>query len=367
MSRAATIGAIAAGGASVFAIAGVAVARYAVLGRRRPMRAVFRADAGTVVLPRMDATVQPRTFGLRLGRRLFRVQEIVRVDAAVVERRVERCDLDGAAEVYFVGDVFGRESPLARSAIAYSGEVEGISFVHWDLMPETATERDLWFIHVHGMGAAPSSTLRSVESVREAGNPSTIVSLEASADIDKRGRGMAVEHVRRVVAAIDHAIQQGAKRVVMVGWSYGARLVLDAADRQPAVAGVVLISPMFDLLDVLRLVATRQRLPKPLIAAAATVLSTPVVCRLAGIDRPIGDGLDLASAPRALIFHSRGDATVPIEITRSAVAAFGEVDLVEFPPSPHTLEWNRDPELFGRSILAWLEQAEVAEVLHGAR
>ncbi|KZE92379.1 hypothetical protein AVP42_02533 [Agromyces sp. NDB4Y10] len=315
----------------------------------------------------MDATVQPRTFGLQLGHRLFRVQEIVRVDAAVVERRVEHCNLDGAAEVYFVGDVFGRESPLARSAIAQAGEVEGVPFVHWDVVPDDASERDVWFVHVHGMGAAPSSTLRSVESVREAGYPSTIVSLEASADIDKRGRGMAVEHVRRVVAAIDHAIQQGATRVVMVGWSYGARLVLDAADRRPDVAGVVLISPMFDLLEVLRLVATRRRLPKPLIAAAASVLSTPVVCRLAGIDRPIGDGLDFAAAPRALIFHSRGDATVPIEITRSAVAAFGEVDLVEFPPSPHTLEWNRDPELFGRSILAWLEQAGAAEVLHGAR
>lgn len=366
MSRLATIGAIAGGGASVFAIAGVAVARYAVLGRRRRMRAEFRANAGTVVLPRMDATEQPRTFGLQLGGRLFRVQEVVKVDACTVERRVQRCDLDGAAEVYFVGDVFGRESPLARSAIAHTGEVEGIPFVHWDVVPDDA-ERDVWFVHVHGMGAAPSSTLRSVESVREAGYPSTIVSLEASADIDKRGRGMAVEDVRRVGAAIDHAIQRGAERVVMVGWSYGARLVLDAADRRPDVAGVVLISPMFDLLEVLRLVATRRRLPKPLIAAAATVLSTPVVCRLAGIDRPIGDGLDLAAAPRALIFHSRGDATVPIEITRSAVEAFGEVDLVEFPPSPHTLEWNRDPELFGRSILAWLEQAGAAEVLHGAR
>jgi pimeloyl-ACP methyl ester carboxylesterase len=315
----------------------------------------------------MDATVEPRTFGLQLRRRLFRVQEVVRVDTSTVERRVERCDLDGAAEVYFVGDVFGRESPLARSAIAHTGEMEGVSFVHWDVMPDPAGKRDVWFVHVHGMGAAPSSTLRSVDSVREAGYPSTIVSLEASADIEKRGQGMAVAHVRRVVAAIDHAIQQGATRVVMVGWSYGARLVLDAAESRPDVAGVVLISPMFDLLHVLRMVATRQRLPKPLIAAAATVLSTPVVCRLAGIDRPIGDGLDLASAPRTLIFHSRGDATVPIEITRSAVAAFGEVDLVEFPPSPHTLEWNCDPELFGRSILAWLEQAGSAEVPHGAR
>ncbi|GAA4045908.1 alpha/beta hydrolase family protein [Agromyces indicus] len=367
MSRLAAIGAIAAGGAAVSAIAGIAVARYAVLGRRRPMRAVFRADTGTVALPRMDATVQPRTFGLQLGRRLFRVQEIVRVDASTVERRVEHCDLHGPAEVYFVGDVFGRESPIARSAIAHTGEMEGISFVHWDVVPDDASERDVWLVHVHGMGAAPSSTLRSVESVREAGYPSTIVSLEASADIDNRGRGMAPEHLHRVLAAIDHAIQQGATRVVMVGWSYGARLVLDAADRRPDVAGVVLISPMFDLLHVLRLVATRQRLPKPLIAAAAAVLSTPVVCRLAGIDRPIGDGLDLASAPRTLIFHSRGDTTVPIEITRSAVAAFGDVDLVEFLPTPHTLEWNRDPELFGREIREWLCRLDDGGVEYGAR
>lgn len=357
MSRLARIGAIAAGGASVFAIAGVAVARHAVLGRRRPMRAVFRADAGTVMLPRMDATVQPRTFGLQLGRRLFRVEEIVRSDTSTVERRVERCDLDGAADVYFVGDVFGRESPLARSAIAYTGEVEGISFVHWDVMAETALERDVWFVHVHGMGAAPSSALRSVESVREAGYPSTIVSLEASADIDKRSRGMAPEHLHRVLAAIDHAVNSGARKVVLVGWSYGARLALEASALRAAIAGAILIAPMLDFMRAFSLVAAQRRLPAALIACASAVLRTPIFCRLAGTREPIEPLRAPQSLPPLLVIHSQADQSVPFELSRELLEATPVARLIEFPDSPHTLEWNADPDRFGSEVRGWVDSA----------
>lgn len=357
MRGAATIGAIAAAGASVFAIAGVAVARYAVLGRRRPMRAEFRADAGTVMLPRMDATLQPRTFGLKLGRRLLRVQEIVRVDAAVVERRVEHCDLDGAADVHFVGDVFGRDSPLVRSATAHSGEAKGISFVHWDLMPETAKERDLWFIHVHGMGAAPSSTLRSVESVRQTGYPSTIVSLEASADIGKRGRGMAPEHLHRVLAAIDHAVNSGARKVVLVGWSYGARLALEASASRAAVAGAILIAPMLDFRRAFSLVAAQRRLPAALIACASAVLRTPILCRLAGTREPIEPLRAPQSMPPLLVIHSQADQSVPFELSRELLEATPSARLIEFPDSPHTLEWNADPDRFASEVGGWVDSA----------
>lgn len=357
MSRLVTIGAIAAGGASLFAIAGVAFARYAVLGRRRPMRAVFRADAGTVVLPRMDATVQPRTFGLMFGRRLFRVQEIVRLDTSTVERRVERCDLDGAAEVYFVGDVFGRESPLARSAVAHAGEMEGVSFVHWDVMPDAATERDVWFVHAHGMGAAPSSTLRSVDSVREAGYPSTIVSLGASADIDKRSRGMAPEHLPRVLAAIDHAVDQGARQVVLVGWSYGARLALEAAALRPAVAGAILVAPMLDFMRAFSLIAAQRRLPAALIACASAVLRTPILCRLAGTREPIEPGRDPQSMRPLLLIHSQADQSVPFELSSQFLGAAPSARLIEFPASPHTLEWNVDPDRFASEVHGWVDSA----------
>lgn len=367
MSRRAAVGATVVGIPLLLLAAGAAVARYAVLGRRRPMRAVFHAERQTVVLPRMTATVEPRTFGLQRGRVLYRVGEIVQIGETVVERRIEHCDLDGEARAFFVGDVFGRDSELARSATKHVGVWQGHRTVHWDVRPNTPASDDVWFVHVHGLGAAPSSTLRSVASVREAGHPSTIVSLEASADIDKRSRGMAPEHLQRVVAAIEHAVQQNAARVVVVGWSYGARLALEAAGHRPQVAGAILVSPMFDFVEVFRFVATRQRLQRPLVAAAAFVLSTPVICRLAGIDRPARYGLDLSSAPRTLIFHSRGDATVPLELTRSAVASFPAVELVEFPSGPHTLEWNGDRELFERKIREWLELIQVEGSNRGAR
>ncbi|MGR0218635.1 alpha/beta fold hydrolase [Agromyces sp. ZXT2-6] len=285
------------------------------------------------------------------------MQEIVRVDAAVVERRVEHCDLDGAADVYFVGDVFGRESQLARSAIAYSGEVEGISFVHWDVMPAAAAERDVWFVHVHGMGAAPSPTLRSVETVREAGYPSTIVSLEASADIDTRSRGMAPEHLDRVLAAVDHAVSFGARKVVLAGWSYGARLALEASALRAAVAGAILIAPMLDFMGAFSLVATQRRLPAALIACASEVLTTPILCRLAGIREPIEPWRSPQLTPPLLVIHSEGDQSVPFELSQELLEAMPAARQIKFPASPHTLEWNVDPERFASEVRAWVDSS----------
>lgn len=357
MSRAAKVGILAVGVASVLAGAGVAVARYAVLGRRRPMRAAFRSDAGTVVLPRMDATVQPRTFGLQRGRDLFRVEQIVYEGETTIERRVEGSDLEGEADVHYVGDVFGPESELARSAITHEGATNGVSFVHWDVMPDAPTDPDLWFVHVHGMGAAPISTLRSVESVRQAGHPSTIVSLDAHADIDERSRGMSPEHLPRVLAAIDHALHEGARQVVLVGWSYGARLALEAAALRPTVAGAILIAPMLDFMRAFSLVAVRRRLPAALAASAATVLRTPILCRLAGTRNPIAPLRAPKSLPPLLVVHSQADQTVPFELTRELLDAAPDARLIEFPVSPHTLEWNVDPERFASEVRDWVDSS----------
>lgn len=354
MSRRAAVGATLVGIPLVLLTAGAAVARYAVLGRRRPMRAVFHRERQTVVLPQMTATVEPRTFGLQRGRVLYRVGEIVHLGETVVERRIEHCDLDGDARAFFVGDVFGRDSELARSATKHVGEWQGHRTVHWDVRPNTPADDDVWFVHIHGLGAAPSSTLRSVASVREAGYPSTIVSLDASADIDQRSRGMAYEHLPRVAAAIDHAVRQGAKKVFLVGWSYGARLALEAAGRAPAAGGVILVSPMLDFIEVLQLVARRRRLPVALIAAATAVLRTPLLCRLAGNSQPMMPAPELESPPPLLVIHSKGDQTVPFDLTLALAGESPAARLVEFPTSPHTLEWNVDPDRFVEVLRDWV-------------
>jgi hypothetical protein len=69
----------------------------------------------------------------------------------------------------------------------------------------------------------------------------------------------------------------------------------------------------------------------------------------------------------SLVFHSQGDATVPLALTRASVAGFPAVELVEFPPGPHTLEWNRDRQLFERSIRGWLERMGEEGAQRGAR
>jgi uncharacterized protein len=342
-------------------ISAVSIARYAVLGQRRPLRVISTFPEGTIRLPWIGATEQPSTFGLESRGSLYQVHDVVGRTRSHIDRRVAGRAPKPGERVRLVGNIFGSRSDLVRDAVLRGDNCNGLRVAHWDILPAAEPGTRVWFIHVHGLGAAPSSTLRSVDSVRGAGYPSTVVSLDAHRDINHRSRGISSAHLPRVMAAIDHALRCGAEKVVLVGWSYGARLSIDAASRRPEVAGAVLISPMLDFREAFWAGAKRSKLPGPVIRAAESILSTPVLCRLAGVDKPLrqllpANGSLPARTPPLLLIHSRGDNTVNFDQTVQfrAQGRFS-ADLVEFPPSPHTLEWNSDPDRFARSLQEWTE------------
>ena len=96
---------------------------------------------------------------------------------------------------------------------------------------------------------------------------------------------------------------------------------------------------------------------------ALRALGSPLWRRITGlnesIDLPdldwINDGAD-RRAP-TLVLHSSGDQSVPIAPSTAFADTHQEMgELVELPPSPHTLEWNRSPELWETTFSEWFHR-----------
>lgn len=172
---------------------------------------------------------------------------------------------------------------------------------------------------------------------------------------------------RDVDAAIGYALRHGAERVVLMGWSMGGALVLQAAvssaDRD-AIAGIVLESPVVDWRTVLRFQAREARLPDPLPQLAMSALSSGLTARLSGAEQAIPfDELDMVAraeelqAP-VLILHSEDDGFVPADASHALAQA--RPDIVSMPPisgARHTKLWNYDQTGWTAAITGWMREA----------
>jgi dipeptidyl aminopeptidase/acylaminoacyl peptidase len=149
---------------------------------------------------------------------------------------------------------------------------------------------------------------------------------------------------RDVEAAIKYAQGQGARKVVLYGWSMGGAIVGQTLARSSvaaAVNGVVLDSPVTNWTETLNLQAQNRGVPTWLTPIAELVSGWR-----AGIDF---DRFDLVRnppplKPPTLVFHGSADGTVPAQSSRDlATAAAGlgwPLQYVEIPGADHTSGWN---------------------------
>ena len=231
-----------------------------------------------------------------------------------------------------------------------------------------ASPSDRWVIQVHGRGAKRHEALRAVEPAREAGWNSLLISYrndgEAPESEDRR-YGLGGTEWADVVAAVQFAVDHGAQQVVLMGWSMGGSIVLQAVLRSASVrerlVGIMLDSPAIDWVDILRFQGRASRLPNGMADAVARVLGGPFSGGLTGLAAPITFA-ELDPVARAeefsvpiLLMHSDDDGFVPIDGSRRFAAA--RPDLIEFEVfegARHTKLWNHDPERWTNLIGGWL-------------
>ncbi len=224
-----------------------------------------------------------------------------------------------------------------------------------------------WAIMVHGRGATRSEGLRAVPAAHLLGMNALLISYrndgEAPAAADRR-YGLGLTEWRDVEAAIDFAVDHGAKDVVLFGYSMGGAICLQTADmarNRKHILAMVLNGPVINWVDVLAHQAQLNRIPDYVGRYGQLMLSHPLGRRITGLAAPVDlksmDWVSRAVELRTptLALHSVDDDFVPYEPTSELARRNPEMVTFEpFSKARHTKEWNLDPERWESAVETWL-------------
>lgn len=224
-----------------------------------------------------------------------------------------------------------------------------------------------WVIQVHGRGVTRAECLRAVPVFHAMGLPNLVVSYRNDGEAPRSRGGsyaLGASEWRDVDAAIAYALRHGAERVLLMGWSMGGAIALQAAvssGNRQAIAGLVLESPVVDWRTVLKFQAHESGIRDPLPALAMNALSSPLTARLSGSEDAIPfDRLDMVARADELtvpilLLHSEDDGFVPADASHALADARPDlVTMPHFAVARHTKIWNYDQTGWTAAITDWM-------------
>ncbi|AXH97889.1 alpha/beta fold hydrolase [Ornithinimicrobium avium] len=339
--------------------------------------AVLQVAKGTLTLRATPATLTPGRYGLWLdkGAGHARVGEVVETGgsgrSATVTRELLGVDLGelepGPArwnKYYYCG------TPRTAVGLPYE-DVLVTSDVGdlptWRVPPAATEDTGDWAILVHGRSAMREETLRALPVLHRVGFTSLIpmyrndIGAPPSAD----GRySLGLSEWRDVDAAMRYALAHGARRLVLLGWSMGGAIVLQALNRSDVahrVQRVVLDGPVIDWGSVLAHQADLHFIPRPIDHLARSLLRSKLSRLLLQISEPVDvaatNWLDRADelSHRIFIIHSATDETVPFGPSQDlARRRPGLVHTFVWPSARHCQEWNTNPSLWEDLVASFL-------------
>lgn len=312
-----------------------------------------------VILTRTAQTATPGLFNLILenGTWVQLREKVLDVNAELVGREVvgELAPeaLTAGSRASWSGMYFQTPADAGLDAVDVEVPTEFGPAPAWLIEP-TAGVGDIWAIHIHGLGSTRAETLRGVQVAAEAGLTSLVVTYRNDGEGPKVGSGrstLGATETDDVEAAIRYAVNHGASRVVLFGWSMGGAIALQLAtrpDTRVRVAGLVLESPVLDWLEAIKANCRRAGLPKSAGALAVPWLNSQLLACWVGLDAPIGlRSLAFAQHSRtlqipAVVLHGSRDTSVPAELVAQFVRPHAFIQTEEF-DADHTMTWNVDP------------------------
>lgn len=230
-----------------------------------------------------------------------------------------------------------------------------------------------WAIHIHGLGSPRAGTLRGVQVTTDVGYTSLVVSYRNDGEGPRRGSGrstLGATEVEDVDAAIQYAIDQGAREVVLFGWSMGAQVALQLAARprySRLIAGLILESPVLDWAATFKANCARTGLPAAAGLLALPWLTSPLLVHAVGLTGtiPLGDLDWIARAHElavpTLILHGTNDGSAPSALSRELAVLRPDLVQLEIFDSDHTMTWNSDRERWRSTVAAWLTAKVTAD------
>ncbi|MFF2661125.1 alpha/beta hydrolase family protein [Kitasatospora sp. NPDC058032] len=346
-----------------------------VIGRRASERMVRPAEeararsgpvlvrglgAGEATFTRTPVSERPGRWAVEWGEDGHAVvEEVLHRDGQGVTRRLVRADrgtLTPGTEVRFTPRVHlgdpGQALGLPFAETAVEGELGAMPAWRLD------GKRGTWVVLVHGPGADRAQTLPVLPELRRLGLPVLAVTYrgDAGAPASPDGLGHFGEtEWRDVEAAVRTALDAGAGRVVLYGWSLGATMVLHTAARSdlaPSISSLVLDSPVLDWPATARRDAARAGFRGAAAELGALAAEGRTGVDLADFAR-LAEGADLRVP--TLVLHGPDDPVAPFAAAeRLAHRRPDVVNLQAFPGGDHAALWNTDPDRYAETLRRWL-------------
>jgi hypothetical protein len=282
-------------------------------------------------------------------------------------------DDDAGTVTYALGDVRGDLQPGVRAAWYawfYEGTPAELGLAFDEVsVPSPAGDlpawylpgdSDTWVVAVHGVNGDREEALRALPTLAQAGLPTVVVRYRNDEGVPTQDGLLRLgsQEWQEVEAAMTWAQRRGADRFVLVGWSMGGAIVMQALDRAESadrVDAVVLDGPLLDWRDTLRAQAADRGLPSWLADVAAQVTEWRI-----GIDFDDFDWVaraDEIDVP-VLAFHGPDDTFVPWGPTHDLAQARPDVvTLVQVDEAGHTRSWNAGPAAYEAELAAFLADA----------
>lgn len=342
------------------------------------VRRVFTGEDGTLLieLPRTSLTTAPGRYSLwfATGKGHACIGAVIAEDTTTgtVTRLVERVDsgnLHAARAGIWSGYAYSKPEQLGLPFEQVAVQVDDGVAPAWKFEPATpGPVPSMWAIHIHGMGGKRAGALRGVPVSHHLGLTSLVVSFrndgEAPPSNDAR-YSLGQNEWLDLEAAIQFAVDHGAERLVLLGWSLGGSMALRAADlsvHSDRIVGLVLIAPVLDWAVTLTSNGSSSGLPEPVTRLGLRMLGTEAGCWVTGLMQPIDLSI-LNWVARAgdlkkptLILHGVEDKSTPVAMSeRLADLRPDLVQLERFGVPGHSLEWNGDTEKWEASVKRFLK------------
>ncbi|MGW6027596.1 alpha/beta hydrolase [Streptomyces sp. NPDC055099] len=327
-----------------------------------PRLTVHSTAAGQITLTRALASLRPGTYGLG-GNGSHAVIGPV-LDAAphaadTVVRRLERVthgSLEPGAKVWLTPQVHIGDPHAAldidHADVDIPGELGGLPA--W-FVPGV---RDTWVITVHGLGTTREHPMVVMDFLHHQQFP--VLDLAYRGDLGAPRSPDGLGHLgetewRDLDAAIRYAVRNGARNVILHGWSTGGAMALHAAAYsalRDRISGLVLDSPVLNWETTLRALAAARRTPGPLLPLAVRAAQGRTGLR--------GDRILEAADPEVLkvptlLFHGPDDVIAPWGLSRQLAERRPElVTLHTVPDAPHGAMWNADPAGYEEALRRFL-------------
>ena len=337
----------------------------ATAGPQYPIR-IRGASGGRVTLSRTPDVVRPLQLSLVWPDGHARLGPVVTSDRNTVVREVievTRGKLRAGIRCYSSSHFFEGDPRSAR----------GLDFTEvmvptplgdmpaW-LVPSTidGPPSDTWIITVHGRGAPRGESLRILPTLAASGHPTLSITyrndLGAPSSFDRRFH-LGDTEWEDLRCAIEFARSQGAKDVILYGWSMGGAIVLTLLRRwkhEGFVRSVILDCPVVDWTATLQQNARQLAVPAAWTWTALRLVERRLRLRLADLDqRPFAPDLDVP----VLLFVDQDDLTVAPGPTIEFGAARPDlVELVVTREAGHCRGWNQDAAAYESAVRSFLAQ-----------